>query len=563
MGNEKIAVAAVGLIVVLAAAYILLSPKSMPDLSVEFTFSPQAPYAGDVVEFTITVANMGTATASGAITDLEIGGVSVAQKQLTLAPGESQEIKLYWLASHEGETEIRVNANKGNIVEEADSGNSIHSIGISVLPSEEVRIFENLPDMNITKAYEFHLTRAGMTQLVGILASAGGENTEIYRSLSGKFGEAHLAIAHYSNGSELAFMHTKPELIKEGVISVFETVSGEFLGNFTEINKSVAGRDITAITSADGLVTICTWQEKGWAKSLLYKRYFHEIQIGNLTIGDDTSCEDLVGMKFNPASAEEKLRSVADLSAAVSLDDPLLMEARAKPDADALYVLGFYDENSAYILTVSTKLSPAQDPCLGELIQQDNRSVCHVDTASILGKVDAEGFIRRQGGVVIAAFIIPFQSTDMDAARAKALETVKSVVYEGIPEYDWSGQGQAQITTCRFASDLWCTPPVVQNGTVTMNITHAQGHPFSLSGFRCTQLTEEPSYSIALPEQIHVPANETLEFSFKCYVTETEPFGGDIWFLRGYLYANYTDTETNETRMVKGNILINSPPGAG
>jgi hypothetical protein len=270
-----------------------------------------------------------------------------------------------------------------------------------------------------------------------------------------------------------------------------------------------------------------------------------------------------VNRTFNASFAQDRLSATEDLSSAVSGSDPLLIEARAKPGADALYVRGFYDANSAFLLMVSTVYSPVQPSCPGELIKQDNRTVCHAQQAAIMGKVESEAFFRRQGGVTIVVFILPFQGTDLEAARQKALSTVKGVVFAGIPEYDWSGTGQAVVSDCRFPSEFWCTPPATLNATVSVNVTHAQGHPFRIDGLRCTQETQLPGAVPALASPITVPANGTAGLSFPCYISGNDTVTGTIFFMQTKLFLNFTDLATNESKVVRGSLFISNQPGLG
>ncbi len=563
MEREKIAVAALALLVLLVAAYFLLQPKGKPDLVLNVTLSPSHPYAGDAVEFKITVTNAGGATAREALLDLGIGNHSVAQKSITLAPGETQNTTLDWLADSAGSVAITVDANKGNVVDVANPAHGVFSTAVEVQPAENVSLFENLPDVNLTQVWEFGAARAGMSQLVGILASANESYSQFYGALFNKFGEAHLAIAHYRNGSEIGFMYAGAELTPEGALSAFRTITGEFVGDTYETNSTVGGREVTTLMSRDSVVTLCFWHEGGWGKALMYKRYFPSTQIGNVTVGDPTSCADIVGRTFNASVAEGMLSGTEDLSAAVSSSDPLLLEARAKPGADALYVRGFYDDNSAFLLMLSTVYSATQQSCPGDVITQDNKTICHAQQAQIMGAVNAEAYFRRQGAVTIVVFIIPFQGTNMDTAKAKALSVVKGVVFPGIPEYDWSGHGQAVISDCRFPSEFWCLPPASINGTLYVNVTQAEGHPFRIDGLRCTQEAQLPGGVPALPSPIIVPANGTAQLSFPCYVTGNDTVTGAIWFLQTKLFLNYTDLATNETNVVRGSLLVSKPPGSG
>jgi hypothetical protein len=134
-------------------------------------------------------------------------------------------------------------------------------------------------------------------------------------------------------------------------------------------------------------------------------------------------------------------------------------------------------------------------------------------------------------------------------------------VFPGIPEYNWSSQQQVQLSQCRFPSAFWCSNFSYENATLSLGLTQLSGNEIRLNGFKCTQEESAPNESFFFPAPLRMGANETIMLSQPCYMDANNTFSGAILYLKAYLYLNYTDLSTNETKLVKGSLLVNNMGG--
>lgn len=559
--NQLIAAAVAAIVIIALAAYYggLIGAGSPPDLALAAAVSPPTPYAGDVVEFSVLVTNAGGSRVSDAVVGLSLDGQQVMTKSVTLEPGASENITMRWLAS-EGTHEVRIMADSGNVIQESDEGNNAFSATVGVLPAEGPAPFSHLPDTGIVRAYYFNAARGGMNQLIGIFASGDEANRAFYSGLVSKLYDGRLGILNYANGSESAMMYLGAELSDEEFILGVGTMLG---GDFTPSRQQAAGRSVSFFSESGGNVTtVCAWHEKGWNRILMYKQSMPEITIFNNTIGERTTCLDLVAAQYNASKAKEFMLPVEPLAAQVHLNDSTLLEALARSGDELLYARGFEDGNSAFLLLVSSSTAVLPERCLGTVLNDTgDKSICRLDRAALMGRVEMKAFERKQGTFTIMTFIAPFSGTSPGLADLKALNVTSGVVFPGVPEYNWSSQQQVQLSQCRFPSAFWCSNFSYANGTLSLGLTQLTGNEIRLNGFKCTQEESTPNGLFALPAPLLMGANETIEMSQPCYMDANSTYGGSVLYLRAHLYLNYTDLASNETHLVDGSLLVNNMGG--
>lgn len=546
--NKLIAACAAALVLIaLAAYYGGLFGRGMPDLALSASVPSRLAYSGDIVEFSVLVTNTGSAPVRDADVTLFINGQPLAQKSVTLEPDAAENITMRWLAA-EGSYDVRIVADAGNLIAESNEGNNAFSASVSVLPAEEPDLFSHLPDAGIGRAYSFNATRGGMNQLIGIFASGEQASQQFYLGLMSRLYDGRLAILNYVNGSEAAILYLGAEMTEDDFLSSVGAMAGSGFERSRE-------NGIEFFSYGGNITTLCAWHEKGWNKVLMYKQSMPQLNIFNNTIGERTTCLDLVGGRYNSSGAHDFLLPAEDLRARVRLNDSALLEGRARAGEETLYVHGFEDGNSAFLLLVSSAGTVIkQGRCLGVIINESSRSICKLARASLMGKVEMTAFERKQGPFTMMTFIAPVSGTNLMLAEEKAKNVTAGVVFPGVPEYDWSSQ-QIQLAQCRFPSVFWCSNFTFVNSTLTINLTQLTGHEILLNGFKCTQETSPPNESFLLPTPVRMGANATLELRQPCYITGNTAFNGTVLYLRSRLYVNYTDPATNETRVVEGSLL--------
>ena len=570
--NKLIAVAAAAAVLLaLAAYYGGLFGGGQPDLALSASVSPQSPYSGDVVEFSVLVTNAGGSPVSDAVVGLFINGQPVAQKSVSLEPGAAENITMRWLAS-EGDYSVRIAADPGNLITEADKGNNAFSTSISVSPAERPDLLAGLPSEGMSRLYHFNATGQGMDQLALSMARSNDSNAALYAGLAGKVYDARFALADYANGSKVALASLGAGLSSDDFTAAVAALVGS---DFERSQMAAAGRDVTFFSYAANATTVCAWHEKGWNRIVMYKQSMPSMVIFNNTLGETTTCLDLVGKGYNASAARAFLLPAENLRAQARTAEQPQLEAVARAGNESLYLRRFQDANGLYLLLISDSGTLVKERCLGTVLNETNRSVCRLAGASpaggaeisafaFMGASDMEAFERKQGPFSIFTFILANRAS-LTLAEGKAKNTTLGVVFPGVPEYDWSSP-QFQLAQCRFPSTIWCSDFNYLNGTLNISLTQLAGHDIMLNGFKCTQELSTPNESFIFPYPLPMRANETFQLSTQCFITGSMPFTGDIMYLRANLYANYTDPATNETNLLKGSLLINNmgsaaPPG--
>jgi|GEM_PF-3058109 len=555
-------VVAVVAVAALAAYYSgIFAVKGQPDLALNVVVSPDNPFAGEAAEFKITVSNTGQQDADSVLVMVSDGNAVIARKTVSVAAQRNAIISIKWLASAPGNHSVRIVVDAGNVISESDESNNEFTSTILVLPREEPNVFRMLPDEGIVRAYYFNASTGGLNQVIGILGS-GSENAEFYSTLFNKLNEGHLGILHYANGSEAAALTLQSALTWDEFVSAAGVITG---GSMISREEMVNGSRVVVLESKDGITSICLFRKGGWGNAVMYKRYFPQVNVFNSTIGESTTCMDIIAHEYDPKNASELLGATKPLAGQAYLNDTTLLEASVRSGKEKLYARGFNDSNSAFLLMVSDAGILTPERCPGEMISEENRSICHMEHAALMEKVELEAYARKQGQYTIVVFIAPFQNTNMAKARETALGVVKSVVFPGVEEYVW-GTTPTQLSFCEFPNTLLCTSPVFENNTLKLNITSLSTKPISITGFKCTQEMQVPTQQFALTEAIALQPDQTIGITQPCYYAGEERMEGTLMFLRAQLFVNITDADTNESRILKGMLLVNNmegttPPG--
>ncbi|MDD5317953.1 MAG: CARDB domain-containing protein [Candidatus ainarchaeum sp.] len=556
MENRLVVAAVAALVIIVAgAAYYsgAFSNNARADLSLGVEVVPAAQYSGEAAEFRVTVTNAGGAAADSAILQLSVDGVPAAQKSFSVPAGGSAYIPIKWRAESPGIHSFRVIADAGNAIQESNESNNEYSSSLAVLPSVEEDVFSGIPDQNITRAYYANATQAGLNQVAGILA-AGNSSNPVFSSLLNMLYQGRLGLLHYANGSEAAELAVQSGLTRDEFISAAGIIAGSGMSSEA---RTVNGKEIVFLESSDGKTSLCAFSETGWQKIVMYKRFFPPVSVFNNSVGESTTCLDVIARRYDPSNARNLIGAAAALSApAEGVREPIL-EAVVRSGVEKLYARAFSDENSAFLLMVSDAGAASPENCLGNVLNGSNTSVCHLASASLMGQVNLEAYERKQGQYTIIVFILPFHGTDQSSARITALAAARRVVFPGIPEYVWGTQ-PTQLSYCDFPSSFACASPSYSNGSLKASITSVRDSPVTVSGFKCTQESGTPAGDFALASPQAIQPNQTIELSAPCYVAGNETYQGDVVLLQSKLYLNITDPATNESSVIQGALFINN-----
>ena len=540
----------------LAALFMgCIGPVGKPDLTASVDYEPRAPYAGEIIEFNITISNPGSADSGDSLVMLSVNGSAVAQKTVNVPAGGSETVTLKWLPLDPGVYTVTVQADAGNLVEESEEGNNAFEISFTVSPRESSDIFAYFPSEGLTRLYAFNATRDGLNQVLGIFSSDPSLGP-LYKGMMNRLDEGRLVVAHYENGTEEIAYHSADRLTQSEFLDAVRTMVANYHMPMTEWRRDVQGRDVTIFSTEEGSNTVCAWSERGWHRLLIYKRGVTKIRILNWTFISNLTCEDFVVPRFAASNVSDYLNRSYAFSAPVSVNGTPLFEGRVQTKNATLYALGFADANSAYLLLISDDPGIGEERCGGELIAAGERRLCHVPRASLGGKVELEAYERKQGSIFIMSFIVPFQGTDRRLAQATAQNLTESVVFEGLPEYDWQLARQLEPSQCRFPSGFLCSAHnEFANGTLPLNITSALDQSAVLNGIKCTAEESTPTENLALAEPLTIEPNATLSFFLPCYAGN-QTFNETPLFLKANIFLNYT--VGNESSVAKGIVIINN-----
>jgi hypothetical protein len=445
-------------------------------------------------------------------------------------------------------------ADAGNLVSEIDESNNEFSAAITVSPREEVDVFESLNDEGMIRAYYFNASTGGLNQLIGIFAS-GEADPSFYESLFSKLHEGQLGILHYANESESAAFFLQSELTQAEFFSAVEAMIGGDSMAKTELE--VNGKDVVFLESTDGVTSLCAWREGGWGKVVMYKRFFPPVVVFNNTVGENTTCIDIISQEYDSSEAHEFLGATTMLASQVNVSGESMLEGVARTGVEKLYTKGFRDGNSAFLLMVSDTGALVPEQCPGTVIEGDNKSVCHMQQASLMQAVEMEAYMRKQGQYTIVVFVAPFSNTNLALARTTALEAVKGIVFPGIEEYEWGSVPPSHMAVCEFPDKFLCTLPTFENSTMNVSITSVSENPLQINGFKCTQEFDAPTPPFAIDPPVVIQPHETIRFTQPCYITGDEVFNGTVMYLRSQLFVNVTDLGTNETELLNGTLVVN------
>ena len=564
--DEKMKYAAIGIavvIIVIAAVYFsgILTPKGVPDLSLTATLSPSDPVAGEASEFRITVSNLGSAAADNALLVLSIDGASAAQKTVSVGANSTSTVFIKWLAATPGSHSVRITIDSGNMIAESNESNNDYLTTVPVAERQAADVFSEIPHDGIAKAYYFNATQGGLNQFLAILASGGGSDAQFYQASFNKLKAGQLGILHYSNGSQAVSFILQSDLTPDEFIAAAGTLAGTGMASDRRV---VGGKSVVYIENPDGLTSYCVFREGGWGKVVMYKRYFAPVVVMGNPYGENTTCLDIIARDYDPANATKFLTPIGYLASRVPQAGNMLLDALVFATPDKLYARGFADNNSAFISLVADAgvLIPGQ--CPGQLMNESNMSICHMQQASLpssTGQVMLEAYARKQGQFTMVVYIMPLQGTNLVAARQSAISMVKGITFPGVAEYVW-GTVPTMNALCAFPDTFLCSPPQYDNSTnhYLFNVTLIGGSPVTITGWKCAQETNvtEP---FTLSEPITMQPSQVMEVSRPCYIAGNVTQDGQVLYLRSNIYVNLTEQATNQTRMLNGTLYINNMGG--
>ena len=562
--DEKMKYATAGIvavIIIIAAVYFsgMLTPKATADLSLTATLSPADPHAGEAAQYDVVIHNSGNLPVDSALLQFSVDGSVMGQATVSVPAGGSNTSTIKWVSTSAGSHSIRISIDAGNIIQETDESNNEYASTLSVAEREAPQVFAEIPHNEIVRAYYFNSTQAGLNQFLSILAT--GTEAQFYQGTFNRLKEGQLGILHYTNGSEAAAFLLSSDMTPSEFKAAAAIIAGAGMAGQ---ERAVGGKEVLFFENRDGKTSYCAFREGGWGKVVMYVRFFQPVEVMGSQYGETTTCLDIIAKDFDPANATKFLEPISALAAPVPQDNPMLLDALVHTTGDKLYIHSFSDSNSAFLAMVGDSGTLVPGQCPGDLINESNKSICHLPLASLpgsTGQVELEAYVRKQGQYSIIVYILPIQGTNSALARQSALQTIKSIVFPGIPEYVW-GTAPAMNAFCSFNDTFLCAPPYYDQNTsiFKMNLTLLSTRPVTISAWKCAQeMSPTPPFELGTP--ITIQPGQTYEMVGNCYIGENFSVNGSIMYLRAHLFANITMQGVNGTRLLNGSLMINNLGG--
>jgi len=535
------------------------------DVELEASILPQFPHHGDVVSAEIVLNNNGEKNVSGSFVELSVDGVVVSREAVSLNAMSSKQYTLHWFPPSKGDYDVEVVFDSANLVDETNESNNKASFTVSVLESGNASLFSHVPGDAVSKVYQVDLNREGFNQIAGIYASAepAPQNT-FYAGLVDTVSEAKLGVVYYNDYSEATILYIKTSLADNEFSKALDTFAESYEANLTKSQVQANGKQLSVRSTKSGDETVCSWQEEGWRKVLIYKRPSSQTLILNWSFTNNQTCYGLLSEAYDPSPIEEKISQASALSSAVSLPVTNLLEIRAQSKEEVLYVKGYADNNSAF-LTMLSNYSMFEDYCSGTIYPgEDNKTSTCLTPASLAGRIDLQSMQRKQDGYSVATFIVPFDSTDYGQSISSARDYTESIRFSNSSDTPWNTEPPqtGPKPQCRFDYDLWCPGYSFKNSTLYLNLSHTHEYPIRVDAFKCQQDDSFPYWNFQLDEPITIQPNETAELEFPCYISGNETITGNAYYLTANLFINYTTIDDGEYYVQIGDLKIVNPEGA-
>jgi len=514
-----------------------LGNKSQLSTSISST-SPEHPYEGDIVTFTVNVVNSGGADANDVTVDLSVDNISVKTLAVSITQSSNKTVSFSWVPLSAGDYHIVAKADSGNVVSEP-SAEKETSMELSVLPSEETDAFSIVPSKKAVDVELFDVKSEGIQA-----AYAYSSTTELPSYLS--------LLRYVSNSKEVKIgtvdytdLSRATVLLIDGPSSV-EQMAG-LLGimanaTFEVQNKTINGTEISVLSAGSSVLPLCVWREKGWLKMFAYQ---------DLT--SFKTCEDLIG-NYDPSYLNGMLNESRELASPLSFNATALGSMqRLLNFTRSEYGAAFEDDEGFYGFYVAEEPLALQDYlCNGIIAKRSKMQVCeNMPTPSSTWTTVQ----RNVGNYSLICFSIPKANESSIEIETKALDICYSLNFSG-EEGVWKRLLDLLVSRCELPDNFSCISYDFSDAALKLNLTQNTGKTVVINGFTCTEESDVPTENFQLNQSIILKSNSTVHLEYPCYNATGAPMLENYAFFGARMYLNYSFEGSNEYRVIRGNLSV-------
>ncbi|QLJ53187.1 MAG: hypothetical protein Sv326_1012 [Candidatus Fermentimicrarchaeum limneticum] len=515
---------------------------SKPNLSVSFSkISPEHPCEGDVVTFDVTAANSGGAEAKDFAVELLVNNVSVKTEALTLAPNSNTTVSLLWTPLKAGVYEAVVRVDSGNVVSEPSAGKE-SSVQLSVAAPEELDPFSLAPSKSVINSALIDVNNAGLNAVYKYSATVNDipQQFSFLKSYIKNLNEVKIATVDYNDSSSAIVVAARGGMSLEQMAVALSLLTNS---RFMMENKSINGKTITVLTTANDSLPICLWREGGWTRALVYTNIF-----------SFETCEDIAGRGYQ-SNSTELLSQTKELNEELPFNATLIGDTHHISNLTKVeYGAAFEDDEGFYGFYVTkAPYKPQNNTCQDRIANRSSMQLCESRPAGNSTWTLAE---RKVGDYSIICLSIPKSNEPTIDIEMKALDICYSFNFSG-EERTWRGfLDMLHPSNCKFPDNFTCNSYDFSNSTLKLNLTQDTGRTVVLHGFKCSTEETTPTAYFNLNQSVVVPPNSSVNLEVPCY----DEFGGVLQevlvYFNSKMYLNYSFEGSNESKVITGNLTI-------
>jgi hypothetical protein len=308
-------------------------------------------------------------------------------------------------------------------------------------------------------------------------------------------------------------------------------------------NKSINGKTITVLTTANDSLPICLWREGGWTRALVYTNIF-----------SFETCEDIAGRGYQ-SNSTELLSRTKELNEELPFNATLIGDTRHISNLTKVeYGAAFEDDEGFYGFYVTKEpYKPQNNTCQDRIANRSSMQLCESRPAGNSTWTLAE---RKVDDYSIICLSIPKSNEPTIDIEMKALDICYSFNFSGEERTWMSFLDMLHPSNCKFPDNFTCNSYDFSNSTLKLNLTQDTGRTVVLHGFKCSTEETTPTAYFNLNQSVVVPPNSSVNLEVPCY----DEFGGVLQevlvYFNSKMYLNYSFEGSNESKVITGNLTI-------
>ncbi|MCX6775581.1 MAG: hypothetical protein NT130_01910 [Candidatus Micrarchaeota archaeon] len=513
---------------------------SKPHLSTSISnVSPEHPYEGDTITFTINVVNSGNADANDFTVDLLVDNTSVKTMAVSLSPSSNKTVSFSWVPLSAGDYHFAAKVDSGNIVSEP-SAEKETSMELSVLPSEEADAFSIVPSKKAVDVELFDVNSEGI-QVAYTYSSPTAELPGYFQLLRyvRNSKEVKIGTVNYADFSTASVLFIDgPTSVEQmaGILSILTDAT------FEVQNKTINGTEISVLSAGSSAIPLCVWREKGWLKLFVYQE-----------LASYRTCENLTG-NYDPSYLNGMLNESRELAS------PLPFNATALGSMQRLsnftrseYGAAFEDDEGFYGLYVTKEpYVPQEYVCEGRITNSSKMQVCETMPTSTSTWTTVQ---RNVGNYSLICLSIPKANDSSIEIEMKALDICYSLNFSG-EERVWKRFVDVLVSRCDLPDNFSCVSYDFSDAALKLNLTQNTGRTVVINGFKCTGESNVPTENFQLNQSIILKSNSTVHLEYPCYNATGAPMLENYAYLGSRMYLNYSFEGSNESAVIRGNVSV-------